>query len=61
MKVKSLAIGVSPLSLTAFMSPSPVPSTVAVYVVLIVSGSVGFSTAVLVCRCNAPWQGCWSQ
>jgi hypothetical protein len=37
-----VAIGVPPLSLTAFMSPSSVPSTVALYVVL---GSSGWSSA----------------
>ncbi len=50
MKVKSLsvAIGVPPVSLTATLSPSPAPSTTAVYVVLGSSVLVGFSVAVLV-------------
>src|SRR5215211_3595561 len=44
-KVNSLANGVPLASLTAFLSPSPRPSTHTVYSVLASSGSVGFSTA----------------
>jgi hypothetical protein len=46
-KILSWAIGVPPVSLTATKSPSPAPSTTAVYVVRGSSVLLGFSVAVL--------------
>ena len=45
-KILSWAIGVRPVSLTATLSPSLVPSTTAVYVVPGSSATLGFSVAV---------------
>jgi hypothetical protein len=44
----TLAIGVPSASLTAALSPSPAPSTTAVYVMLGSSVLLGFSVAVAV-------------